>query len=53
MGYKLGRVVDDQMPICQTYYYTTPRIVGKGESTLKVNHFSPKKVMYNKYYSMQ
>jgi hypothetical protein len=25
----------------------------KGESTLKVIHFCSKKVMYNKYYSMQ
>jgi hypothetical protein len=25
----------------------------KGENTLKVNHFCSKKVMYNKYYSMQ
>ncbi len=27
--------------------------LNQGESTLKVNHFSPKKVMYNEYYSMQ
>ncbi len=25
----------------------------KGENTLKVTHFSPKKVMYNKYYDTQ
>jgi hypothetical protein len=24
----------------------------KGESTLRVNNFSPKKVMYNEYYSI-
>jgi hypothetical protein len=26
--------------------------LNKSESTLRVNHFSSKKVMYNKYYSM-
>lgn len=34
----------------------TPTWVGrsfKGENTLKVTHFSPKKVMYNKYYDTQ
>jgi hypothetical protein len=43
MGFKLDRMVDDQMPICQTYYHTTIRIVGKGESTLRVSHFLPKR----------
>jgi hypothetical protein len=27
--------------------------LNQGENTLKVNHFSPKKVMYYKYYSTQ
>jgi hypothetical protein len=27
--------------------------IWQGESTLKVSHFSPKKVMYNEYYNMQ
>jgi hypothetical protein len=26
--------------------------IHQGENTLKVNHFSPKKVMYNEYYNM-
>jgi hypothetical protein len=27
--------------------------LNQGENTLKVNHFSPKKVMYNEYYNIQ
>jgi hypothetical protein len=27
--------------------------LNQGESTLKVNHFSSKKVMYNEYYNIQ
>jgi hypothetical protein len=40
--YSLGNMME--LKICNVW---------TGESTLRVNHFSPKKVMYNEYYNMQ